>query len=108
MRKPPVSELVDQDSLTSTTRGFPCFSTAPRCRCRPRTLTYAAGIIRRHLKGDLAAPQARAVPVALRVAAGAAVLEGDAVFAGPAPGDSHGDSLPPWWGQLVVTTASLS
>jgi hypothetical protein len=42
--------------------------------------------------GDLAAPQARAVPVALRVAAGAAVLEGDAVFAAPAPG-SHGDSL---------------
>jgi hypothetical protein len=36
--------------------------------------------------GDLAAPQAGAVPVALRVAAGAAVFEGDAVFAAPAPG----------------------
>jgi hypothetical protein len=30
--------------------------------------------------------------VALRVTAGAAVLEGDAVFAAPAPG-AHGDSL---------------
>jgi hypothetical protein len=30
--------------------------------------------------------------VALRVAAGAAVFEGDAVFAAPAPG-SHGDTL---------------
>jgi hypothetical protein len=35
---------------------------------------------------DLAAPQARAVPVAVRVAAGAAVFEGDAVFAAPPPG----------------------
>jgi len=43
-------------------------------------------------QGNLAAPQARAVPVAFRVAAGAAVFEGDAVFAAPAPG-SHGDSL---------------
>jgi hypothetical protein len=42
---------------------------------------------------QFAAPQARAVPVAVRVAAGAAVFEGDAVFAAPAPG-SHGDSLP--------------
>ena len=43
-------------------------------------------------EGDLAAPQARAVPVALGVAAGAAVFEGDAVFTAPAPG-SHGGSL---------------
>ncbi len=43
-------------------------------------------------EGDLAAPQARAVPVALRVAAGAAVFEGDAVFAAPAPG-RHGDRI---------------
>jgi hypothetical protein len=45
-------------------------------------------------EGDLAAPQAREVPVPLGVAAGAAVLEGDAVFAAPAPGGSHGDSPP--------------
>jgi len=44
-------------------------------------------------EGDLSAPQARAVPVALRVAAGAAVFEGDAVFAAPAPGSSYGGSL---------------
>jgi hypothetical protein len=44
-------------------------------------------------QGDLAAPQARAVPVAFGVAAGAAVLEGDAVFAAPAPG-SHGGRIP--------------
>src|SRR5215469_11019319 len=43
-------------------------------------------------QGDLAAPQARAVPVAFGVAAGAAVFEGDAVFAAPAPG-SRDDSL---------------
>ena len=43
--------------------------------------------------GDLAAPQARAVPVAFGVAAGSAVLEEDAVFAAPAPG-GHGDSQP--------------
>jgi hypothetical protein len=42
--------------------------------------------------GDLAAPQARAVPVAVRVAAGAPVFEGDAVFAAPAPG-RHSDRL---------------
>ena len=34
--------------------------------------------------GEFASPQARAVPVAVRVAAGAAVFEGDAVFAVPA------------------------
>jgi hypothetical protein len=39
---------------------------------------------------DLAAPQARAVPVAVRVAAGAAVFERDAVFAAPAPGCHEG------------------
>ena len=44
-------------------------------------------------EGEFAAPQARAVPVALGVAAGAAVFEGDAVFAAPAPG-GHGDSIP--------------
>ena len=44
------------------------------------------------------------MPVAVRVAAGAAVFEGDAVFAAPAPG-GHGDSSL-WWGQTVVTTAS--
>ena len=43
--------------------------------------------------GEFAAPQARAVPVAVRVAAGAAVFEGDAVFAVPAPG-RHGDRIP--------------
>ncbi len=42
--------------------------------------------------GELAAPEAGAGAVALGVAAGAAVFEGDAVFATPAPG-SHGDSL---------------
>ena len=47
-------------------------------------------------EGDLAAPQAGAVPVAVRVAAGAAVFEGDAVFAAPAPG-RHALRLP-WWG----------
>ena len=37
-------------------------------------------------EGDLAAPQSRAVPVGSGVAAGAAaVFEGDAVFAAPAP-----------------------
>ena len=44
--------------------------------------------------GEFAAPQARAVPVAVRVAAGAAVFEGDAVFAVPAPG-RHNDRLSP-------------
>ena len=45
-------------------------------------------------EGNLAVPQPRAMPVALRVAAGAAVFEGDAVFAAPAPGSSHGGSVP--------------
>src|SRR6516225_4767555 len=44
-------------------------------------------------EGDLAAPQAGAVPVAPGVAAGAAVFEGDAVFAAPAPG-RHGLRVP--------------
>jgi hypothetical protein len=39
--------------------------------------------------GEFATPQARAASVAVRVAAGAAVLEGDAVLAVPAPG-RHG------------------
>ena len=43
--------------------------------------------------GEFAAPQARAVAVAVRVAAGAAVFEGDAVFAVPAPG-RHGAGIP--------------
>jgi hypothetical protein len=43
-----------------------------------------AGVAQR----QFTAPQARAVPVAVR----AAVFEGDAVFAAPAPG-GHGDSL---------------
>ena len=49
-------------------------------------------------EGDFAAPQSRAVPVALGVAAGAAVFEGDAVFAAPAPGDSltRGGDIQ-WW-----------
>jgi hypothetical protein len=56
-------------------------------------------------QSDLAAPQARAVPVAFGVAAGTAVLEGDAVFAAPAAGSSHGDRLPRggdirWWRRL--------
>ena len=49
-------------------------------------------------EGDLAAPQAGAVPVAVRVAARAAVFEGDAVFAAPAPG--RHDLRVPWWGLL--------
>ena len=40
--------------------------------------------------GELAAPQAGAVPVAVRVAAGPAVFEGDAVFAAPAPSGHNG------------------
>jgi hypothetical protein len=41
-------------------------------------------------EGDFAAPQAWAVPVALRVAAGAAAFEGNAVFAAPTPGGHSG------------------
>ena len=55
-------------------------------------------------EGDLAAPQAGAIPVAVRVAARAAVLEGDAVLAAPAPG-SHGASLA-LVGTIMVTTAA--
>ena len=43
--------------------------------------------------GEFTAPQAGAVPVPLRVATGAAVFEGDAVFAAPAPG-SHDGRIP--------------
>ena len=55
---------------------------------------------------DLAAPQPGAVPVAFRVAAGAAVFERDSVFSAPAPG-CHGDKVAqePGWGLAVVTTA---
>jgi len=49
-------------------------------------------------EGDFAAPQAGAVAVALRVAAGAAVFERDAVFAASAPG-VHNDSLT-WGGDI--------
>jgi hypothetical protein len=56
----------------------------------PPEASAVAGIA----QGDLAAPQARAVPAAFRVAARAPVLEGDAVLAAPAPASSHGDSRP--------------
>ena len=52
---------------------------------------------------DAGRRQARAVPVAPGVAAGAAVFEGDAVFAAPAPG-RHGASLA-LVGTIMVTTA---
>jgi hypothetical protein len=56
-------------------------------------------------QGELTAPQARAVPVASGVTAGAAVLEGDPVLAAPAP-DGHGDKANVGWGLMVVTTAT--
>jgi DDE superfamily endonuclease len=40
MRKPPVSELVDQDSLHLDYQGLPCFSTVPRCRCPALSTTW--------------------------------------------------------------------
>jgi hypothetical protein len=45
----PVSELVDQDSLTSTTRGFRAFLPC-RAAVVPQDAEPTAGIIRRHLK----------------------------------------------------------
>jgi hypothetical protein len=50
MRKPPVSELVDQDSLHRNYQGLPllfCRAALPLSR---KTLNYVAGILRRHLK----------------------------------------------------------
>jgi Helix-turn-helix of DDE superfamily endonuclease len=47
-KKPLVSEAIDQGPLRH--QGLPCFSTVPRCCCRPGALAYAAGIIRRHRK----------------------------------------------------------
>ena len=49
-------------------------------------LAAGAGAVAGVPGGDLAAPQAGAVAVALGVAAGAAVFEGDAVFAAPCAG----------------------
>ena len=46
-KKPPVDEAVDQNDLHHH-QGLPCFSTVPRCRCPRKTLTFVAGIIRRH------------------------------------------------------------
>ena len=49
MRKPPVRELVDQDSLHLDYQGLPPFYRAALPLSRT-TLNYVAGIIRRHLK----------------------------------------------------------
>jgi hypothetical protein len=56
-------------------------------------------------QGEFTAPQPRAVPVAFGVTAGAAVLEGDPVLTGPAPG-GHSDKANRRWGLSVVTTAT--
>src|SRR5690348_2192677 len=50
MRKPPVSELVDQDSLHFDYQGLPLLFYRAALPLPSRTLNYAAGIIRRHLK----------------------------------------------------------
>ena len=50
MRKPPVSELVDQDSLHLDYQGLPLLFYRAALPLSSRTLNYAAGIIRRHLK----------------------------------------------------------
>jgi hypothetical protein len=50
MRKPPVSELVDQDSLHIDYQGLPLLFYRAALPLSSRTLNYAAGIIRRHLK----------------------------------------------------------
>src|SRR5512135_3825226 len=50
MRKPPVSELVDQNSLITMTRGFFMLFYRAALPLSSRTLNYAAGIIRRHRK----------------------------------------------------------
>jgi len=43
MRKPPVGELVDQDSLHLDYQGLLCCSTVPRCRCPARPSTTWRG-----------------------------------------------------------------
>jgi DDE superfamily endonuclease len=50
MRKPPVSELVDQDSLHFDYQGLPLLFYRAALPLSSRTLNYAAGIIRRHMK----------------------------------------------------------
>ena len=50
MRKPPVSELVDQNSLITMTRGFFMLFYRAALPLSSRTLNYTAGIIRRHLR----------------------------------------------------------
>jgi DDE superfamily endonuclease/Helix-turn-helix of DDE superfamily endonuclease len=50
MRKPPVSELVGQDSLHIDYQGLPLLFYRAALPLSSRTLNYAAGIIRRHLK----------------------------------------------------------
>src|SRR5512135_2192219 len=50
MRKPPVSELVDQDSLHIDYQGLPLLFYRAALPLSSRTLNYAAGVIRRHLK----------------------------------------------------------
>jgi len=43
MKKSPVDELVDHDSLHHHDQGLRCFSTMPRCRCRVRPRTMWPG-----------------------------------------------------------------
>ena len=59
----------------------------------PLTLRRGACAVAGVAGGEFAAPQAWAVAVAVRVVAGAAVFEGDAVFAVPAP-CRHGGGIP--------------
>src|ERR1039457_1771934 len=44
MRKPPVDELVDQNSLHHHYKGLPCCFTVPRCRCPARPSTPQSSI----------------------------------------------------------------
>jgi hypothetical protein len=50
MRKPPVSELVDQNSLHLDYQGLPMLFYRAALPLSCKTLNYAAGVIRRHLK----------------------------------------------------------
>jgi hypothetical protein len=50
MRKPPVSELVDQDSLHLDYQGLPVLFYRAALPLSRKTLNYVAGIIRRHLR----------------------------------------------------------
>jgi hypothetical protein len=50
MRKPPVSELVDQNSLHFDYQGLPVLFYRAALPLSRKTLNYVAGIIRRHLK----------------------------------------------------------